>query len=329
MGGGRTVAGFSANLKLSLLAMLAGMAIVQLAGAEAACTVSPPVEETGGAARPETSAVRVTSKREEKVTHFYVENTEYCEITMTFEMGLVNLKGKMPFPYTAIFPARRVTEAFALEPIDAGAKSSFRYTNYYKLGGQCAQRDDACLYELPYSAGETFKVTQGYNGKFSHRGSNQYAIDWNMPAGTPVHVARAGVVVRVRDDSDKGGSSIEFDRFNNFVLIRHDDGTLGHYCHLKKGGCLVRVGQIVAAGDVIARSGNTGFSSGAHLHFCVFKTLSGRERVSIPIQFRTDVGKVATLAEGHSYRAAEVQGVSAHPANGTASTSAQGGASLE
>src|SRR5260370_42094278 len=128
-----------------------------------------------------------------------------------------------------------------------------------------------------------------------------------MPEGTLVHAARGGLVVREKDDSNKGGPSMDFDPFNNYVLIRHEDGTLGHYCHLQKGGCLVKVGQTVNPGDVIAHSGNTGFSSGPHLHFCVFKTRDGRARVSIPVKFRTNQEKAILLTSGPSYRAAELQ----------------------
>jgi murein DD-endopeptidase MepM/ murein hydrolase activator NlpD len=138
-----------------------------------------------------------------------------------------------------------------------------------------------------------------------------------MPEGTLVHAARGGVVVRVKDDSDKGGASINYDPFNNYVLIRHEDGTLGHYCHLRKDGVLVKPGQTVAAGDVIAHSGNTGFSSGPHLHFCVFKAKDGRSRISIPVKFRTGQDKAITLTSGHSYRAPEVQSASLRPAIGT------------
>jgi murein DD-endopeptidase MepM/ murein hydrolase activator NlpD len=109
----------------------------------------------------------------------------------------------------------------------------------------------------------------------------------------------------VKDDSDKGGSSMDYDRYNNYVLIRHEDGTLAHYCHLQKGGCLVKPGQRVNAGDAIAHSGNTGFSSGPHLHFCVFKTRDGKQRISLPVKFRTATEQAITLVSGRSYRAFE------------------------
>jgi hypothetical protein len=236
---------------------------------------------------PEATAVKVSTERVDGTTRFFVENNEFCDVTMTFAVKLRNLKCDHPFPYTATFPPRQKTEAFAVSPADSGEKWEYSYTNYYKLGSNCARHDDSFLYELPFAPGRKFKVTQGYNGKFSHTGANQYAIDWQMPEGTLVRAARGGVVVRVKDDSDRGGSSMDYDRYNNYVLIRHEDGTLGHYCHLQKGGCLVKVGQNVATGEVIAHSGNTGFSSGPHLHFCVFMTRDGRERVSLPIRFRS------------------------------------------
>jgi murein DD-endopeptidase MepM/ murein hydrolase activator NlpD len=139
-----------------------------------------------------------------------------------------------------------------------------------------------------------------------------------MPEGTPVYAARGGVVVKIKDDSNRGGSSMKYDCYNNYVLVRHDDGTLGHYCHLKKNGVQVKAGQRVKTGDWIALSGNTGFSSGPHLHFCVFKTRNGRERDSIPIRFNAAEGDGLTLATGRKYKALQISSTLARsttPAN--------------
>ena len=255
--------------------------------------------------------VRVTTKSEGGVTHFYVENQELCEITMTFGLDVSNLESTVHFPYTATFPAQQVTEAFTLTPTVSGSEWEYSYTNYFKLGSNCAQHDDSYVYQLPYAPGSKFKVSQGYNGSFSHKGANQYAIDWQMPEGTPVYAARGGVVVKTKDDSSIGGSSIKYDPYNNYVLIRHDDGTLGHYCHLQKGGVYVRPEDQVMVKQRIARSGNTGFSSDAHLHFSVFKTKDGRERVSIPVKFKTSDEQAVTLVEGQRYKSIEVQTASA------------------
>lgn len=249
--------------------------------------------------------VRVSIRRDHGVWRFFVENAELSEVTMTFVFATKNLKSTVAFPYTATFKPGE-TEAFTLSRENTNDEWSYSYTNFYKLGSRDATPDDY-VYSLPYTPGSTYKVTQGYNGRFSHKGSNQYAIDWQMPEGTPVRAARGGLVVKIKDDSDKGGGSVKYDSYNNYVIIRHDDGTLGHYCHLKKGGVEVHPGQIVKAGDFIALSGNTGFTTGAHLHFSVFKTRDGRERVSIPVKFKDADGEVVTLAEGHKYRAPEIQ----------------------
>ena len=52
-------------------------------------------------------------------------------------------------------------------------------------------------------------------------------------------------------------------------MIKHADDTFGVYWHMKHNGVLVKVGDKVKQGDDIARSGNTGNSSGPHLHFDV------------------------------------------------------------
>ena len=67
-------------------------------------------------------AVTVVTKCEGGVTHFYVENKELCEITMTFGMEVSNLKGNVEFPFTATFPPQQATEAFTLTPTVGGGE---------------------------------------------------------------------------------------------------------------------------------------------------------------------------------------------------------------
>jgi murein DD-endopeptidase MepM/ murein hydrolase activator NlpD len=294
---------FSNRIRTKLRAVfifcLTGLPVYLLASAFAA----PP--DSVGAVTTDSTVVKVTSERMNGITHFFVQNLERSEVTMTFDFNLQNLKSNVQFPYTATFKPGQ-SEAFNLEPLNSDEQWQYSFTNYYKLGSSIAE-PDAYVYALPYAPGRTYRVTQGYDGKFSHQGSNKYAIDWKMPEGTPVLAARDGLVVKVKDDSNRGGSSMKFDPYNNYVLIRHADGTLGHYCHLQKGGVKVAPGDYVKVGEPIALSGNTGFSSGAHLHFCVFMTRDGRERVSIPVKFRAASGEPITLVEGQSYPAGEVR----------------------
>ncbi|MDB6022663.1 MAG: Peptidase [Pedosphaera sp.] len=265
-----------------------------------------------GAAQPK--MLKVSTKDVGGITHFYVQNLEAAEVTATFDMKLTNLRCSTNVPFTTTFPGSRTVEAFTLEPIEPKDSWSFSYNDAFTIGSHTAVHDDSCVYQLPYATGKSFRVTQGYHGTFSHTGPDEYAIDWKMPVGTPVHAARGGVVVKAKDDSDVGGPDRKYEDRANCVLIQHADGTIGIYAHLMKSGCRVKVGDTVKTGDVIALSGNTGFTSGPHLHFSVFKTKSGKERQSLPVKFQTADGATLELATGQSYRAVlnEVQVANVH-----------------
>ena len=129
------------------------------------------------------------------------------------------------------------------------------------------------------------RVEQGYGGSFSHTDpQNLYAVDFAAEIGTPVLAARSGTVMQVESDFDKAGLNLEkFGGRANFVRIAHDDGTMGLYAHLQESGVLVRVGQHVQAGQQIGLSGNTGFTTGPHLHFAV-QVNRGMHLESIPFR---------------------------------------------
>lgn len=135
------------------------------------------------------------------------------------------------------------------------------------------QEDTSWVYQLPYEPGTAHRLIQGYFSRFSHR--NRAALDFKMRKGTRITAARDGVVVRMQEQNDKGGWNRKFRRFANFVVIEHNDGTRAGYWHLQKDGVLVNLGDSVKAGQVIALSGNTGYSATAHLHFIVWKSANG------------------------------------------------------
>jgi murein DD-endopeptidase MepM/ murein hydrolase activator NlpD len=84
-------------------------------------------------------------------------------------------------------------------------------------------------------------------------------VDLAMPVGDDVPAARAGDVI----------SAGELAGYGNTVVIRHDDTTFTRYAHLSE--VLVKPGDVVAAGQTIARSGATGKATGPHLHFEVLR----------------------------------------------------------
>ncbi|HEX5664211.1 M23 family metallopeptidase [Lysobacter sp. M15] len=129
------------------------------------------------------------------------------------------------------------------------------------------------------------RVDQGYGGSYSHNDAqNHYAVDFAAPIGTDVVAARDGVVMQVENDFDQAGLNREkLGGRANFVRIVHDDGTMALYAHLRENGVMVRMGQRVRAGQLIGRSGNTGFTSGPHLHFAL-QVNRGMQLVSIPFR---------------------------------------------
>ena len=148
-------------------------------------------------------------------------------------------------------------------------------------------------YPLPWRGGP-FRLTQGPGGTFSHSDvKSRYAMDIAMPEGTPIIAARGGVVVKTENSQSGRGS----DPSGNFVRVLHDDGTQGVYLHLKQGSVSVRDGQQVAVGSPLALSGNTGNSSGPHLHFVVQRD-TGAGWVSIPYEFTQPVQALPNFASG-------------------------------
>lgn len=247
--------------------------------------------------------VRISADRVGEATEFQIENLQTAPITVTLELTLLNLASSVALPYTETIPPRGKVRALQVEVIDRSKESAWEYTYHATWGKLGVEHDDHGTYLLPYPPGESYPVSQGFHGKHSHTGGDCFSIDFKMPEGTAVHAARGGVVAGVKDDSARGGPEKRYEWDANYILIEHSDGTFGHYVHLQKGGSRVRAGQVVQAGDWIGLSGNTGFSTGPHLHFAVFKALSGRQRETFPVRFRIAPLLAVVLAEGKSYLA--------------------------
>ncbi|MCQ4308170.1 M23 family metallopeptidase [Pseudomonas stutzeri] len=146
-------------------------------------------------------------------------------------------------------------------------------------------------YALPWKGGP-FRISQGAGGDFSHNSpKGRFAVDIAMPVGTPIVAARAGTVVKVRNDQHGRRP----DPAGNYVRILHDDGTHSAYLHLKRGSVQVNAGQQVKVGSLLGQSGNTGRSTGPHLHFVVQKNI-GDSLVSVPFRFTQPVDSLPNFA---------------------------------
>ena len=99
-----------------------------------------------------------------------------------------------------------------------------------------------------------------------YSGGGHNGIDFGAPSGTPLEAALSGVVKGTGNtDLVKGCYS-----YGQWILIEHGNGLSTLYGHLSR--ISVSEGQKVGTGDVIGYSGNTGYSTGPHLHFSVFAT---------------------------------------------------------
>ena len=127
-------------------------------------------------------------------------------------------------------------------------------------------------YHLPVKLSKGITVT--YHSSPAHKEEwLKNAVDFLMSEGTEILAACDGEVLRVKQDSDLGGDTKDFDQYGNFIEIKHENGEVSIYEHLRKDGSLVKVGDTVKAGDLIGYSGNTGWMGGLgpHLHFDVHK----------------------------------------------------------
>lgn len=143
------------------------------------------------------------------------------------------------------------------------------------------------VFQLPYATGSAYRVSQGNAGAYTHlaRGPSEFAWDFLMGEGTMVVAARAGRVVAIEAAMSGAGVSDAYGGHANYVLIAHPGGLYSLYVHLATAGVLVSPGQWVEAGEGIALSGNTGFSSGPHLHFQVQGAELPASGQSLPVAF--------------------------------------------
>jgi len=147
--------------------------------------------------------------------------------------------------------------------------------------------DTSYVYALPYENNASHFLIQGYYSALSHK--QRAALDFVMKRGTKILAARDGIVVRLKEDSDKGGWSKKNLSKANYVIVQHADGTRSGYWHLQQNGVLVNLGDSVKVGQPIALSGKTGYTAMPHLHFMVWKVTSGNWH-QIPTRFLTSKG---------------------------------------
>ncbi len=214
--------------------------------------------------------------------------------------GLRNMSSDRELPYETVIPAGDRVYLMKLVQQDLYQSAEFPFRWKASLGDPHAEHDEDILYRMPFGGMQERLLSQGANGRQTHVGAHRYSWDFAMPVGTPILAARSGKIVKVADGYTKAGMSEQFLPGANAVTVEQADGTFATYAHLNPGAG-VREGMWVRTGDVLGFSGNTGFSSGPHLHFSVWRGTYG-EPETIPVRFYGKGGIPMALREGELYR---------------------------
>ena len=246
----------------------------------------------------------IVSERPEANGAVLVVTSKYdADFTTTIDCTLDNAKSSEVLPATFDSASRQTFQLLRITRIDASRAWSYKYKYHCKYGSRRTGTANSYVYALPFPASGHLPVLQGALGKFSHYTGSQdeYAVDWRAPAGTPICAARAGIVTGVRQDRTAGGADPALRGKGNYIIIRHDDGSYAEYLHLQPNGSLVSIGNKVAEGQQIGRSGATGLSSTPHIHFAVFQTNDGYTRSTLPCRFKVNGRTIEQLKEGTAY----------------------------
>ena len=247
--------------------------------------------------------VRVVSRQlKEGGFAFYAANPNLYPVQLEISFPrYINLKSSVKLPFRGVLKSGAPkTFLFSVKP---GRRGRYGYSMSYLVtpGDPSMKPDPKAVYRLPFAHGGKHKVGQGYFGTFSHSSKyGEYAIDFDMKVGTPILASRAGLVVEIKQDSRIRGLTSAYAKHGNYILIYHKDGTFARYLHLRYAGCIVRPGDRVRAGQKIGYSGNTGWTSGPHLHFQVSRPVRGR-LVTMPTDFLLYNGKKGRLTPGRYY----------------------------
>ena len=153
---------------------------------------------------------------------------------------------------------------------------------------------------LPFAPGLDVLIHQGWHSRYSHNGLASVCLRLRASGGNAGPRLRPGVVAFVHAGETACGGPWLVDHAN-FVTINHTDGSATQYGHLST--VEVKVGDIVAPGQEIGRSGRTGFTNcSPHLHFAR-QVQGGPITQSIPVYFtqyadrQLMLGQVVSRAE--------------------------------
>ena len=230
----------------------------------------------------------------------FADNNEIFTVSVALDFKLNNLLNYCT-NNTFVLPPNSIQQLLThLQIEDKRSRSNYSYKYLSCIGDLLNQNFDTNYnYNLPFEKGNSYYVSQGYDGKVSHQ--NENSLDFTVPIGTKVCAARAGLVIQVVDNHNENCLDKSCMEFNNYITIQHSDGSFAKYTHLDFKGAKVNIGDSVVTGQTIALSGNTGFSTGPHLHIEI-NVPSIKKKQTLPTKFRVGDGTDSIyLQEGVYY----------------------------
>jgi murein DD-endopeptidase MepM/ murein hydrolase activator NlpD len=176
---------------------------------------------------------------------FSLDTTE--EISSFLDFNNLDESSALTVGDTIVIPGAEISESVALPSPSHGGGKTGSITNIAGAGNSLAGIiKDYFIKPIPCP------MTQGRH--------DHYAVDLSCHTqGTPIHAAADGTVIF----ANYGWNGA----YGNLVIIQHPNDTKTLYAHIKPNGILVKQGEEVTQGQVIAYVGTTGHSTGPHLHF--------------------------------------------------------------
>lgn len=276
------------NNKLGLILLSASVTFLACA-ATTTDTTQPVLTETR--ISPPDNPIEIWQVCEPDRIGIYARSKSISEATITCFVSGERIRVDPPEPRPHGLSKDDRDAVRVIRPMNSHIPYSFsvRYQSHIGVNGGYPDRE--FIYALPFDSSRPLRIGQAARGPTHIAGSpSENAIDFEMPVGSAVCAAREGTVVAVKDDSDIGGPDLNLKDKGNYVVIKHEDNSYAEYQHLKRQGVLVHLGQRVHRNQKLALSGNTGASSGPHLHFCVFYFDDMGQHLSVLPRFETTRG---------------------------------------